>query len=253
MSPPVESREHAVIDAFLQLLGSLVDDADVIEQLTTLTQVCVDLLGAAEAGVLLADTDGMLRVMGASSEKVSVLELFQIQNDEGPCRDCYASGAAIVVADLRLDATWPSFSPECVAAGFPSVCALPLRNKRTVLGSLNLFMATPGPLSVADVALAQALADVASIALTQDASTRRASVRENQLRHALESRVSIEQAKGMIAERAQVDMDEAFARLRSFARGTNQGLTEVAVGLVTRGSNIDAIIASRQPPPKSSP
>ncbi len=127
-------------------------------------------------------------------------------------------------------------------AGYPSVCAVPLRLKEARLGCLNLFMSNPEPLSTADVALAQALADVASIAIVQDQATRDAVIREGRLQHALNSRIAIEQAKGMIAERMRVDMDGAFSRLRAFARNNNRGLTEVAESLVSGSTSIDEIV-----------
>jgi GAF domain-containing protein len=246
--PITTTREALVTRAFVQLVDSIVDPFDVIDLLTMLTHRTVEILGAAEAGILLADSDGYLRVMAASSEQVELLELFQLQNDEGPCRDCYTAGRPIIAADLRAESRWPRFAPESVDAGFPSLCALPLRHKDLVLGSLNLFMAHPVGLSEPDVALAQALADVASIAIVQDAATRQAAVREEQLQHALDSRVAIEQAKGMIAERAHVDMQEAFSRLRIFARSTNRGLTEVALALVSGSSDIEAVIMRKRPP-----
>jgi transcriptional regulator with GAF, ATPase, and Fis domain len=250
--PVVESREARVADAFVQLVDSIVDRFDVIDLLTMLTHRSIELLGAAEAGILLADGDGHLRVMAASSEQVELLELFQLQNDEGPCRDCYREGRPIIATNLDLANPWPRFSSESIRAGFPSLCALPLRHKDLVLGSLNLFMAQPVGLSDADLALAQALADVACIAIVQDAATRQAALREGQLQYALDSRVAIEQAKGMIAQHAGIDMDEAFARLRAFARNTNRGLTEVAVALIGGSRDIDAVIASRRPPPRRS-
>ncbi|MGZ8724342.1 MAG: GAF and ANTAR domain-containing protein [Aeromicrobium sp.] len=202
----------------------------------------------AAAGILLADTDGRLRVMAASTEQIELLELFQIQNDEGPCLDCFKTGS-VVVANLDAVSPWPKFAVESVRAGFPSVCAVPLRLKDVIFGCLNLFMSEPVALSDADVALAQALAHVASIAIVQDHAIREAAIREGQLQHALDSRIAIEQAKGMIAERAGVDMDVAFSRLRTFARSSNRGLTEVAEAVVAGKLNIDSLPRERRPPP----
>ena len=192
---------------FVEIVDTLVDDFDVIDVLTVLTSRSVELLAAAAAGILLADTTGQLRVMAASTEQVELLELFQIQNDEGPCLDCFNTGAVVVHDNLDAASPWPQFAAESVRAGFPSVCAVPLRLKAVILGCLNLFMSAPISLAAADVALAQALADVASIAIIQDQATREAAIREGQLQHALNSRIAIEQAKGMIAERGSVDMD----------------------------------------------
>ncbi|MGZ8714852.1 MAG: ANTAR domain-containing protein [Mycobacterium sp.] len=243
------NRQALTATTFVEIVDTLVDDFDVIEVLTVLTSRSVDLLEAAAAGILLADDDRHLRVIGASTEQVGLLELFQIQNDEGPCLDCFHTGAVVLKADLRTDSQWPNFAAESIRLGFPSVCAVPLRLKDLVLGCLNLFMSDVVPLSDGEVAIAQALADVASIAIVQAQATRQAVVREDQLQHALNSRIAIEQAKGMIAERGGLDMDDSFARLRSFARNNNRGLTEVAEALVTGALPIDRVSAGRPPSP----
>lgn len=234
------NRQALTATTFVEIVDTLVDDFDVIEVLTVLTSRSVELLQAAAAGILLADTDRQLRVIGASTEQVGLLELFQIQNDEGPCLDCFHTGALVFDANLNASSPWPIFAAESNRLGFPSVCAVPLRLKDRILGCLNLFMSESVALSDAEVALAQALADVASIAIVQDMANREAAIREGHLQYALNSRIVIEQAKGMIAERGTVDMDEAFARLRAFARNNNRGLTEVAEALVGGRISVDA-------------
>lgn len=242
-------RQALTAATFVEIVDTLVDDFDVIDVLTQLTSRSVELLEAAAAGILLADSDGHLRVIGASTEQVGLLELFQIQNDQGPCLDCFHTGDVVSSADLGAASPWPQFAVESVRAGYPSVCAVPLRLKDLVLGCLNLFMSAPIALSSAEISLAQALADVASIAIVQDMATREAAVREGHLQHALTSRISIEQAKGMISERGHVDMDEAFNRLRAYARNNNRGLTEVAESLVAGTINIDAVWDRHRTPP----
>ena len=243
---PTIDRSALTATTFLEIVDPLVGEFDVIDVLTSLASRCVELLDVAAAGILLA----------ASTEQVQLLELFQLQSDEGPCLDCYRTG--LVVASERLDAEspWPVFAAESLRVGFPSVCAVPLRLHDVVLGCLNLFMRDPVPLGALDVALARALADVASIAIVQDQATREAAVREGQLQHALSSRIVIEQAKGMLAEFAGVDMDHAFARLRSFARNRNRRLTEVAAELVAGSIAVAQVSPGRVPPPpagKASP
>jgi GAF domain-containing protein len=246
-------RQALTATTFVEIVDTLVDDFDVIEVLTRLTSRSVELLEAAAAGILLADESGRLRVIGASTEQVELLELFQVQNDEGPCLDCFRSGTVVLNDDMARASKWPRFAAESVRNGYPSVCAVPLRLKELILGCLNLFMSEPVGLSAGEVALAQALADVASIAIVQDQATRQAAIREGHLQHALISRIVIEQAKGMVAERGSVDMDEAFARLRAFARNNNRGLTEVAEAMVSGTLSIDAVSQGlRASPPNTS-
>ena len=179
--------------------------------------------------------------MAVSHNQVDVLELFQLQSVEGPCVDCVRTGTAVINSDLRAETPWPRFAEESVRRGFPSVCALPLRLRDRVLGCLHLLMSQPIALSQNDVALAQALADVASIAIVQDAANRLARTRELQLQHALDSRVLIEQAKGMIAEHESVSMDAAFLLIRRFARNNNVLITETAGNLVERRLSFDSL------------
>ena len=243
------TRQALTATTFVEIVDTLVDDFDVIEVLTLLTSRSVELLEAAAAGILLADSAGQLRVIGASTEQVGLLELFQIQNDEGPCLDCFHTGQVVRSFSLDEISPWPRFAAESVSAGFPSVCAVPLRLKELILGCLNLFMSEPVGLSDVEVSLAQALADVASIAIVQDQASRQAAIREGHLQHALTSRISIEQAKGMISERGHVDMDEAFTRLRSYARNNNRGLTEVAESLVAGRISVESVSDRRRTPP----
>jgi GAF domain-containing protein len=222
----------------------------VIDVLTVLAGRSVQLLGAAAAGILLADSSGELRVMAASSEQIGLLELFQVQNAEGPCFDCYSSGT--IVSNARLDepSPWPEFAGHCVAAGYPSVCAVPLRLRHTVLGCLNLFMSKPAPLDPGDVALAQALADVASIAIVQDQAARSGAIREGNLQHALDSRIVIEQAKGMLAEHGKLTMDQAFNRLRAHARHGNHRLGDLAQAVVAGTVSTQTVITVPPPTPR---
>jgi GAF domain-containing protein len=229
------TRQALTATTFVEIVDTLVDDFDVIEVLTLLTSRSVELLEAAAAG--------------ASTEQVGLLELFQIQNDEGPCLDCFHTGQVVRSFSLDEISPWPQFAAESVSAGFPSVCAVPLRLKDLILGCLNLFMSEPVGLSDAEISLAQALADVASIAIVQDQASRQAAIREGHLQHALTSRISIEQAKGMISERAHVDMDESFTRLRSYARNNNRRLTEVAESLVTGKISVESVSDRRRTPP----
>lgn len=226
-------RERRVTRAFVELADTLVDDYDVVELMHMLVESCVSLLGASAAGILLADPKGGLRVMAASSEQSRLLEIFQLQADEGPCLECYASGSVVVVADVAEEAQrWPRFSVAAQAEGFRSVSAVPMRHRTDTIGTLNLFREIPGRDSPDDLSLAQALADVATVGILHERVLRRTEVLAEQLQTALESRVVIEQAKGVLAERLQIGLDDAFVRLRSYARSTNVHLAEAARALV---------------------
>jgi GAF domain-containing protein len=244
-------RQALTATTFVEIVDTLVGEFDVIDVMTLLTSRVVQLLDVAAAGILLADAEGNLRVIGASDERTNLLELFQIQNDQGPCLDSFRTGSVVSNSRLDLESPWPDFAAASVGSGLPSVLAVPLRLKKLTIGCLNMFGTKPKPLSDSDIALAQALADVATIAIVQDAATRQATIREDELQHALNSRVAIEQAKGMIAATHAVDMNEAFRRLRAFARNNNRGLTAVAHDIVAGVLKAGAFGARRPPPPSS--
>ena len=222
-------REALLARTFVELADTLVDDFDVVELLTLLADRCVDVLEVAAAGLMLVAPDGDLRVMASSSEAMRVLELFELQSQEGPCLDCYRSGGPVVNQDLdSVNGRWPRFAPVALAAGFHSVHALPLRLRGAVIGALNLFRAQPGTLDEDDLAACRALADVATISLIQERALREARMTSEQLQRALNSRVIIEQAKGVLAGQANIDMDIAFKALRGYARNNNLLLVDVA-------------------------
>jgi len=227
--------DDRLLEAFVELADTLVEDFDVTDFLTLLVDRCVQLVGVDAAGLLLADQDGELRMVATSDERVRLLELFQLQHDEGPCLDAYATGTAVGCPDLTsADERWPRFSAAAVAAGFAAVDALPMRLRGDVIGALNLFRTRAGELSDAAAHTAQALVGVATIGLLQERSIRRQEVLTGQLQAALDSRVVIEQAKGFVAHRLGVDVDAAFTVLRQYARSRNLKLTAVAEA-VTRG------------------
>jgi GAF domain-containing protein len=224
-------------DTFVDLADTMVADFDVIDFLHLLTDRTVLLLAASAAGVVLADPRGELRVAAASSEEAGLVELFQLQNDQGPCLDCFRTGRPVSAADLTgPDQRWPRFAQAATQAGFRTVEALPMRLRDQVIGALNLFRAEPDPFETPDLRIAQALADVATIGLLHERNVRRSETVAEQLQAALNSRVMIEQAKGKLAERYGIDMDRAFTMLRDYARNTNQHLTDVARDFVTGAS-----------------
>ena len=220
-------------ETFVELTDTMVADFDVIDFLHVLTDRSVKLLDVSAAGLLLADPRGELRVVAASSEAARLLELFQLQNDQGPCLDCFRTGEPVQAADLDAQAQrWPRFAEAARLAGFAAVQALPMRLRDQVIGALNLFRASPGAFDPGDVRVGQALADVATISLLHERSLRHSDTLNEQLQTALNSRVVIEQAKGKLAERLGLDMEQAFALLRDYARSHNLRLADVAQAFI---------------------
>jgi transcriptional regulator with GAF, ATPase, and Fis domain len=246
-------RERGIITAFVSLAGTLATGYDVVDLLTSLTVESARLLDVESAGLLLADSQGVLHVLAASSENTRQLELFQLQRDEGPCLDCYRAGQPVAVPDLDQTAPrWPQFAAGAKLAGFASVHALPMRFRDKVLGTLGLFGTTAGALNDDDLALGQALADVASLALVQDKAAADSNTLNDQLQTALTSRVLIEQAKGAIAQSGQLDMADAFAALRRYSRDHNLRLTDLAQQVVSRSLAPETVlnhVASKGPTP----
>lgn len=230
------TREAVLARTLVELADTLVDDFDVVDLLTRLAHRCVEVLDVQAAGIMLAAPDGQLRVMASSSEAMRVLELFEIQAQEGPCLDSHRTGLPVVNQDLAAaDGRWPHFAAEALAAGFQAVHALPMRLRGSVIGALNLFRTDLGEMGPADIDVAQAFADVATIAILEHQATQEAQVINEQLTHALNSRIVIEQAKGMVAERLGLDMEQSFTSLRNHARNHNLRLADVASAVIAGG------------------
>jgi GAF domain-containing protein len=223
------TREELLFDTFITLSDNLVEDFDLVDVLSLLSARCVELFDAEAAGVMLAGAGGVLQLLASSSERMRLLEVFELQRDEGPCPDCYRSGAPVNATELE-DARerWPTFTAEALRVGFRAVHALPMRVRSDTIGALNLFRTRPGALSEADLRAAQALADIATLSILQDRSQADPQLLPKQLQQALNNRVIIEQAKGVIAEKSNVEMDEAFSLLRAYARDHHRRLNQVA-------------------------
>ncbi|WP_137148169.1 GAF and ANTAR domain-containing protein [Mycolicibacterium sp. CR10] len=236
-------RETRVLDAVVSLVDSLLVDFDVVDLLTELTERCAQLLDVAAAGFLLADSFDQLHLLAATTEQARALEVFQLQTDQGPCMDCYATGAPVSVADVATETErWPRFVPAAQLAGFASVHAVPMRAAGIVLGALGLFGSEPGELNDADVLVAQTLAHIASVAILQEHAPTPSTVMP-QLRSALTSRIIVEQAKGLLREFLDVPVEEAFTILRAYSRARGEHLTEVARRLMTDRHTRPVLIA----------
>ena len=228
----IATEDLAVL--FVDVADTLVVDFDIVDFLHMVTTRTADISRADAAGLVLADENGHLQFMAASTESVKMLELFQLQAREGPCRDCFAFGIPVVNTDLsRAASRWPRFAPEAVSAGYRAVHAFPLRHRDNVIGALNLFMAGVGTIDADDIKIIQALADVATIGLLQQRSLAHSEILTEQLQGALNSRVTIEQAKGALARMRGVSVDDAFTLIRNYSRRHQLRLTDVAVSVVT--------------------
>lgn len=236
------SRESLLAHTFVELADTLVGDYDILDFLYLLCDRANDLLDATAAGVLLTDEQGTLRLATASNERMRVLELFEMQHEEGPCHDAYVKGEQVTRPALRgAENEWPTFVPLALKEGFESVFAFPLRLRDRRIGALNVFRKTAGTFDEDDVVLGQALADVATVGILQERLLRQSGDVVGQLQGALDSRVVLEQAKGMIAQGSGIEVGEAFARLRTYARNHNRVLREVAADVIEGRLPLEAL------------
>lgn len=218
---------------FVEVADTLVDDFDVIEFLQMLTQRVAGLFDTGEVGLMLADHRNRLTFMAASDESARLMEIHQLQHDDGPCLDAYRTARPVTNVNLAAAADqWPAFAPRAAAAGFASVHAFPLRLRREVIGAMSVF-GSATELDDADARIVQSLADVAVIGMLQERAIRRGEVLTEQLQGALNSRVVIEQAKGIIAQSRGVSPDEAFHLIRAYARNNHRRLSDIATTVVT--------------------
>jgi len=236
-------REEDLLAAFIEFADTFVDDYDVVEFMHRLAMRCVELVDASEAGIMLADGEGKLHYLASSSERMRLIELFELQHDEGPCLDAFRTGVPVLSANADDASTrWPRFAPHAREVGFQSVAALPMRLRTSVIGALNLFSMTPDPLSQQDQQVAQALADIATIGILQQRALSEEQVVTTQLQGALESRVLIEQAKGIVGERNHVSIDDAFNLLRGYARSHNSLMSKTASEIINGTLGPEALV-----------
>lgn len=229
------TREGQLVEVFTSLADTLVADYDVVDLLQTLVDACADLFDVTAAGIILPDRDSAFEVVVSTSEASHLIEVMQLDAEQGPCMECFRTGAVVAVPDIEADADrWDDFGRVAVEQGFRAVVALPLRLRDRVIGTLNLFRDVVGDLNPRDVRAAQALADVATIGVLHERTYRETTVVQQQLQHALDSRVVIEQAKGVLSEVKRISTDDAFAVMRRWARDHNRSLSQVARAVVAR-------------------
>lgn len=233
-------------DVFVEVADTLVADFDLVDFLHNLTDRAVSICDAEAVGILLADQHGDLQFMAASTEQAKHLELFQLQNYEGPCLDCFRTREQVINSDLDAAVErWPNFAPRATAAGFGSVHAIPMRLRNEVIGTLNIFGGKNVRFDDRDVGIVRALAHVATIAILQARSVERAETLTEQLQGALNSRIVIEQAKGALSRMRDVDIDEAFALLRAYARMHQMRLAEVSMAVLTEPTSVSDLVSPR--------
>jgi len=226
-------RAMLVAERFVTLADTLVNDYDVVDLLHRLTNASVELLDVTEAGLMLTDPQGRLQIMASSSEATRVLELFELQSREGgPCVEAVKSGQPVSVEDFGAVTPWPRFADAALRSGFKSMHAVPMRLRENTIGAMNLFNREAPPLDTAEQRIARALTDVATIAILQQRSADRTTIVNEQLQAALNTRIVIEQAKGVLAESGQVTMDVAFNAMRRYSRDHSTKLSETAHALV---------------------
>jgi GAF domain-containing protein len=222
-------REQVLVETLVKLADTLVDDYDIVDFMQRLAEACVELLEVSAAGIMLADSGGALRHVACSSEQMRLVELFELQVEEGPCFDAYVAKSSVLCdSSEHAVSRWPQFGSFAQAGGFAAVSAVPMRLRDQAVGALNLFSSTEGALTVEDEQVAQAMADIATIGILQQRAILDKRALATQLEAALDSRVVIEQAKGVVAERLRVDVDEAFLIIRKYARDRNRLLTGTA-------------------------
>ncbi|ONI91882.1 transcriptional regulator [Actinosynnema sp. ALI-1.44] len=246
------SRQQRVSRAFVALADTLVTDFNISDALHMLTERVVELLSVSAAGVMLVASDRSLDVMASSSERAELLALFAAQTADGPCVECVRTGEPVTCDDIETHRQrWPRFTAAAGDCGFRAVHAVPMRLRDQVIGVLTLFDTRSGAPHDDDAQLAQALADIATIAILQHRAIEHGERVTGQLQNALDTRIVIEQAKGILAERGGTSPDEAFNRLRAHARSRQQRLTDLARAVIAGTADLHELSAEAPAPGSS--
>lgn len=232
-------RDRRLLRTFAQLADTLVDEYDVVELMQQLADTCREELEVAAAGILLADPSGDLELVASTSEAGTVVEALLL-GSQGPALGSYESGAVVAVPDIDdLGPNADEFRRVARAAGYSSIFVIPLRLRDQTIGTLTLLQAAGEEPSDDDLVVARALADVATIGILHERVLRESAILAEQLQHALNSRIVIEQAKGVVAYTVGVPIDEAFGLIRDHARRNSLRLGEVARQIVERRLVLD--------------
>lgn len=229
----IDTRESQLVHTFVTLADSLVDEYDIIDLLQTLVDRATTLFDAVAAGILLGPSDRELQVIVSTSERSRFIGMMQLRAGQGPCVEAVTTGEVVSVSNMsEIRGRWPLFVSEAQDSGYVSMHAIPLRLRDVTIGSLNLFRDHEGVLNDTDAVAARGLADVATISIVQERTIRSAGVAREQLQRALDSRVLIEQAKGVISHTHRIDMDTAYQLIRHHARSSETLLSVVAVDII---------------------
>ncbi|AND18015.1 GAF and ANTAR domain-containing protein [Rathayibacter tritici] len=222
-------REQMLLDTLTAVTTTLVDAFDAVDLLQDLVDRCSTLLDADDAGIVLVDGNGELVVIASTDERLCLIEMLQFSSDDSPFAETIRTGAVVTgVSSADIGARWPFVAEAVQECGFQSTHSIPLRFAGRTIGALGIFRATAGGLDASEVLAAQAIADVATIALVHERTTRINTLALEQLQHALDSRIVIEQAKGMIAHRRGVNIDAAWDLLRAKARARHASISVTA-------------------------
>ena len=234
------TREEQLLATFAKLADTMVADYDVVDLLQLLVDACKDLLDTAEAGILLADSHGELEVIASTSEASHLVETMQLAAEAGPCIESFRTGRVVSVPDIRrAPDAWARFRDSAIEQGFESVYAVPLRLRETTIGTLNLLRDVEGELDSQDGVAAQAFADVATIGILHERSLRESNILADQLQTALNRRIIIEQAKGVVAHSHRISTDNAFRLIRDYARSHQLPVSLVSARLVNLTLTLD--------------
>ena len=237
-------HEHRLAEAFVAVADTLVTGFDVADLFSDLAAACVELLGVTAAGLMLVDADGQVRMMASSSERSRLIELMEVQRDEGPGLDCFRAGVLVPAADLAdRRARWPLFTEKALGSGFGAAYALPMRLRQQTIGALTLFHREPNVVTGTTLGLAQALANASTIAILQQRAIAECAEIAAQLQQGLNSRVLIEQATGLLAGREKLELSAAFILMRRYSRGTGERLADVAGAVIADELDMDKLRA----------